>query len=103
MAKKKRKQLRWRREPRATGLAGVCQGTRGWELRYGGATIGTVSILRGLDGPRHSDGPWYWVTYSGYGVPWKNTSAEGRRIVTVDEAKAECRAFVKKHLVRDGL
>lgn len=95
---KKRKQLRWRREPRETGLAGVCQGERGWELRYGGEDVATVS--------RHGHDRWnptgwhWWARNDGLGVVWRNTSAEKLTYKTPEEAKVACRSYVESVLVR---
>ena len=95
----KRKTLRWRREPRATGLAGACQGTRGWELRWGEELIGEASVLSRHD--RYAEGPWYWWA-GGRSVPNRNTVWEPL-IETAEEAKTACLAYVRLHLVREVL
>lgn len=78
--------LSWRKQPNETGLARVCQGTRGFELRQGKETLAVVAVLGG----RYSRGPWYW-----YGMG-RNTASQPAP--TFDTAKAEALAWVKSQL-----
>ena len=96
----RKRQLRWRREPRETGLRGVCQGTRGWELRYGKVDVGSVSIHS--PGDRWAEGPWYWVASAQeVGIPLRNTACDGLVYETAEAAKGGCLAYVERHLIRD--
>ncbi len=83
--------LRWKLNPRETGLARVGAGPRGSTLRDGsGKRYATVSALgSGHDG-------WFWVAGWGSGVPHKNTC--DAPCATVEEAKAQAMAYVKSHL-----
>jgi hypothetical protein len=94
----KRKILRWRREPRATGLAAIAQGERGWELWYGDTRIGTVSI-RAKGWGREKLGYYFYAGDERFGVPRKNTASEPP-FPDVEDAKAACRAYVEEHLRR---
>ena len=81
--------LRWRKNPRETGLAAVCAGERGSTL-YNDKTLrcATVSALR--------TGGWYWVAGWESGVPHKNTC--GDPVITEKEAKELAMTYVKKHI-----
>lgn len=81
--------LRWRKNPRETGLRAVCAGERGSTL-YKDKTLrcATVSTLR--------NGGWYLVAGWESGVPHKNTC--GEPIGTEQEAKNIAMDYVKKHL-----
>lgn len=96
---KKKKRLRWRREPRETGLRGVVQGTRGHELRYGGETIATVSARCGAT--RYDVIGWYWYARNDeLGIPLLNTAARGDYYDSDTDAKVAAKAYVEKHLIR---
>lgn len=98
--------LVWRRQPNETGLARVCQGPRGAELRLcvpgqKPERIGTVSARRGLG----DYGGWYWTAWSRDGrVPRYNTvdseCGPVKTFSTIEEAKADCFAYVKACLER---
>ena len=79
---------RWRRQKRATGLAGVCQGTRGFELWDGNECLAHVAVT---NRDRYADGPWYWY---GFG---QNTC--GSPVPTAKEAKAQAMACYKQQRV----
>ncbi len=89
-----KKRLRWKREPRITGLAAVCANPRGSEYTDGEKTYArTVSF--GYRDLRKRTG-WWWYA-SGDGVPRKSTCDEP--IPTEEEAKALAAAYVKSFLV----
>lgn len=93
----KRRQLRWRRQPRATGLASVCQGERGYELTYGGERVASVApAYKGWSREREG---YYWSALSdALGVALRNTAGEGLLYETIEEAKEACRAYVREQL-----
>lgn len=83
--------LTWRREPHARGLAGVCQGERGWDLRADGCDIAHVRpLLRG----RRTEGYYWYSCHSS--LPEANTSASPTS--TPEEAKDGCEFFARTHL-----
>ena len=73
-----RKPMRWRREARARGLAGVCQGWRGFELVSDGEVIAHVAGF----GDRYAPDRFYW-----YGL---NTNTLWQKLTfgSVEEAKS---------------
>jgi hypothetical protein len=73
---------RWRKDPRATGLARVVQGIRGWHLCEDGKTIAWVSPVPGSYGHK-----WYWY---GFG---QNTY--GRPVDTAKEAMQQVKDYIK--------
>ena len=83
--------LRWKLDPKATGLARVIAGPRGSTLRDESGTRYAVVSAAG----RTSEG-WYWVAGWGSGVPHMNTC--DAPCATVEEAKAQALAYVKSHL-----
>lgn len=92
MAAVNRKQpLRWRKAPRETGLARVCTGPRGAELRIGDDVLARVYYDRG-------SAAWTWVaTSEKYGVPYKNTYLDPTSFIA---AKENAMAYVIAHLQR---
>lgn len=83
--------LRWKRQPKDKGLAGVCQGERGFDLCENGITIGYVRpLFKGLS--REKVG-YYW-----YGCS-KNTS--NVPVETIEEAKSKCLEHCKLMLSID--
>lgn len=84
--------LRWKRNPRETGLMAVGAGPRGWTLHDGETSFATVNALGG-DWSRKFQG-WYWAA-SGK-VPYQNTC--GTPVPTPEEAKDAALAYVKAHL-----
>ena len=83
----------WSKEPRQTGLAGVCQGPRGFVLKHGCAEVATVSPL--TDGPsRWTPNGWYWCAENMAGVR-HNSLWNTPRYATPDEAKTACLAYAK--------
>ena len=83
--------LRWKLNPRETGLARVVAGPRGSSLRdESGKKYAAVSVLG-----RWRDG-WFWVAGWDSDVPYQNTC--DAPCATVEEAKAQALAYVKSHL-----
>lgn len=76
---------RWRKQPRAKGLAGVGQGSRGMQLRDGEKVIVSVVVMREFGGRETG---WYW-----YGLG-KNTSDEPCQ--SMEEAKAKADTYYKE-------
>jgi hypothetical protein len=98
--KPKRKILRWRRQPRESGLAGTAQGERGWHLMYGDDRVGTVGPLyEGFS--RNRKGYYYYASDRTRGVPSINTAGHPP-FPDADAAKAACREYVEAHLKREG-
>lgn len=90
--------LRWRREPRERGLAGVVQGELGYQLWLGSERIATVAVY--YEFGRHSRKlGYYWVARNdALGVPLRNTADGGRIYATADDAKAACLEYVRECL-----
>ena len=66
--------LRWRRQPRETGLRAVTQGPRGWQLFAGAVKVASVNAAY-ADFSREVRG-WYWVAGADeMGVRLHNSSA----------------------------
>jgi hypothetical protein len=86
--------LRWRKDPRETGLAGVCAGPRGHTLyKDGKERVASVNAYR--DGWGMDYKGWYWVA-RGDSIPYKNTC--DNPVETDTEAKKEAMAYVKHHM-----
>jgi hypothetical protein len=80
--------LRWKKEPRETGLRAINARPRS-------------SFLRDADGQRYAcvseiRGSWYWVAGWGSGIPHRNTCETP--VTTEEKAKADAHAYVKSHL-----
>ena len=88
--------LRWKKNPRPSGLAGVCCGQRGSTLRIDGdVKVATVSAKG------RSSAAWYWVAGWGHPrIPHKNTCAEPTQ--TEDEAKESAMAYVRACLTANA-
>lgn len=88
--------LRWRKDPKETGLRAVMQGPRGSGL-YGDCTVKFASVAASVDrfGTWKCLG-WYWVAGWGSSVPHKNTCNE--LVPTEEQAKADALTYVKAHL-----
>lgn len=85
--------LRWKRNPRPRGLAGVAVGPMGSKLSDGTADFASTGTYGHFDKRKG----WYWVARNdAAGVPWKNTCDEP----VADEAmaKAAAMAYVREHL-----
>ena len=86
--------LRWKLEPKETGLRSIGAGPRSSRLHDGSTTYAMVSAAR--VGLRHEWNGWYWVAGWNSGIPHKNTC--GKLCATADEAKAQAMDYVKQHL-----
>ncbi|MGY6273501.1 hypothetical protein ACXIUT_27855 [Achromobacter denitrificans] len=81
--------MRWKKEPRETGLRSVLAGERSSWLRDDkGVRYACVSALCG--------GGWYFVAGWDSGIPRENTCQQP--VETEAEAKTAAMAYVKKHL-----
>lgn len=80
--------LRWKLEPRETGLRAVCAGPRGSWLHDGKQRYAHVMHSRVCG--------WFWVAGWGSGVPHMNTCNTPSS--SAEKAKAEAMAYVKQHL-----
>lgn len=95
--------LTWKREARAKGLAGVCQGERGFDLyartERGVEKIASVRPLyAGL--LRSGKRGYYWYArHDGLGVRLRNTASE-KPYATIVEAMAACLAYVQSEIAR---
>lgn len=90
-APERAKRLRWKMEPRKTGLRAVAAGPRSSWLTDGQTRYACVSSLG------RSAARWYWVAGWGSQVPHRNTASEGVPL-SLDEAKAAAMAYVREHL-----
>lgn len=79
--------LRWKLEPRATGLRSVAAGPRSSWLTDGENRYACVSSLG------RSSARWYWVAGWDSRVPHRNTCTESPQ--TLDEAKASAMEYVR--------
>jgi hypothetical protein len=93
----KRKHLRWKREPRETGLRAIGAAPPGWRLHDGETEFASVSPLGGAWHNGDVRG-WYWVAYEGDGIEWRNTHATP--CSTPEEAKAQAKAYIEECLKR---
>lgn len=85
--------LRWKKEPRETGLRAVCARPRSSYLRdANGARYASVSALA------RSGSQWYWVAGWDSGIPYKNTCNEPA--ASEQEAKQQAMAYVKAAIRR---
>mgnify|MGYP001591236308 CR=1 FL=1 len=84
--------LRWRKDPRETGLRAVVAGPRGSGLYDGIIKYATVNAMGRYSGKEG----WYYVCGWNSGVPHFNSCDK----LCADEAtaKAEAMAYVRKHL-----
>lgn len=79
---------RWRKQPNDTGLARVCQGQRGFELREDGKRLMSVSHAPERYG---HNGMWYWV---GFGI---NTFGQ-TMFQNKEDAKIDADLYYKAHI-----
>jgi|688.fasta_scaffold85900_3 hypothetical protein len=84
--------LRWKKNPRPTGLAGVCSGHPGHSLNMGGEEYANAYEYS----RRHSGKQgWYWVA-RGKSVPLYNSCND--EPLSEDKAKRAAMDYVKLHL-----
>lgn len=85
--------MRWKKRPRPTGLAGVCAGPQGSELRDGEEQYASTGFISKRYG--HKVEGWYWVARNdSAGVELKNTC--DTPLMDEKSAKTEALAYVKK-------
>ncbi|MCY0910913.1 hypothetical protein [Massilia antarctica] len=84
--------LRWKKEPKATGLSAIGAGPRGSSLHDGEKCYAMVWAQR----RNYQVTGWYWVAGWDSNVPHLNTHSEP--VATEEEAKAAAMAYVKEHL-----
>lgn len=82
--------MRWKKNQRPSGLAGVCAGPQGSTLRVDGVMAATVYSHN------RSATEWYWVAGWDMGIPHKNTCGEPPQ--SEADAKAAAQAYVKQHM-----
>lgn len=82
--------MRWKKNPRPTGLAGVGCGPQGSTLRMDGVVAAVVYAHN------RSASAWYWVAGWDSGVPHKNTCNDPPQSET--DAKAAAMAYVRSHI-----
>lgn len=89
--------IRWKRQPRQTGLAGIGSAPPGWDLHDGETTYAWVSPLGG-NWQRELAG-WYWVVPEIGGMTaYQNTS--GSPCSSPEEAKKQAMEYVKTCLAQ---
>jgi hypothetical protein len=88
-----KKRLRWKRGSKEKGLAKVCAAPEGFEFHDGEKKYASVSPHGG--GWRPLIG-WYWVAGWGSGIPHMNSC--DTPVSSIEEAKKQAEAYVKKHL-----
>ena len=85
--------LRWKKDPRETGLRAVGSGERGSTLTDGNIRYATVSAMRNGFGPTIG---WYWVAGWESAVPYFNSC--GSPAASEHEAKKAALSYVKEKL-----
>ena len=91
----KKSHLRWKMEPRETGLRSIGAGPRG-SILHDGSGDSLVSVVPDGGGCRGPLIGWFWVCSQRDWLPYANTYKTP--VATADEAKAAAMAYVKKHL-----
>jgi hypothetical protein len=102
----KKPSLRWSKESHLSGVARVCEGPRGWILKYGGVEVAHLSHWTPAGFSRENRG-WYWSsplneelgirhvnTYSHTGPDWEYSE--------LDQAKAHVRECIRKMIKEKG-
>jgi len=89
-----KKKLRWKKDPKPTGLASVCAGPRSSKLWDGEKEYAIVSALGGV--LRGSVKSWYWYSPSNATGVHMNTC--NNPCETEEEAKVQAMEWVKKRL-----
>ena len=84
--------LRWRKDERVTGLAGICAGPRGSGLYDGSVKYASIRAFGRYSGKKG----WYYVCGWGSSVPHFNSC--DKPIPDEATAKSEAMAYVRKHL-----
>lgn len=87
--------MSWRKQPNETGLRAVGQGPRGAILKVDGEDVGRVYPRRRAGAWEYRG--WYWTARSDrLGIALRNTA--GDEVETIEEAKAQCAAYVREAL-----
>lgn len=86
--------LRWKKNPRPKGLAGICSGHPGHSLLYG--KVGCANAYE--HSWRGKQRGWYWTARMDPQVPLRNTCNETP--LTEEEAKAAAMAYVRECLAK---
>jgi len=84
--------LTWKKTPRSTGLARVCEGELGYDLRMDGRRIGGAHP--------HFKGGYYWAVIGTETIKHRNTAHV--TVATIEEAKTQCMAYVRECLAKGG-
>jgi hypothetical protein len=93
---KKSVRLRWKREPRETGLRSVGAGPRGSILWDGVTRLASTQALGGgWHGPVRG---WFWTCPNQPGIEYENTC--GNPTGTEEEAKAQALAYISASLAK---
>lgn len=81
--------ITWKREEKSSGIAGVRQGPRGYNLNVNGERVASVNWVRMCNA-------WMWSVAKNddLGIPWSNSSARGVYYQDIERAKMECKAYV---------
>lgn len=93
--------ITFKKEERQRGLAGVCAGPRGWEIRIDGKDVGSISYIsrshrnNPFTRPCSSD-PLYVCIGVSSGCPHINTCYD-QLFDTLEEAKAFAKKYIKEH------
>jgi hypothetical protein len=87
------KKLRWKKDPKVTGLAAVGSGPRGSYLHDGEQQYASVGPLGGGWRPMRG---WYWVAGWESCVPYFNSC--NNLVPTEEEAKLQASNYVNQHL-----
>lgn len=83
--------ITFKRDARETGLARVCQGPRGYEIRADGKRVGHVSPLCP---DRWIITGWYWYCAANDAMNIELRNTAKTPVKTVDEAKAQAKAYI---------
>jgi hypothetical protein len=87
--------LSFKKTPRSKGLARVCEGELGYDLRIDGIHVGGAKPLLAWSAARTKIGYYWWVKSIG-AIKHKNTA--DAPVATMEEAQAQCLAYVRKCL-----
>jgi len=91
--------LRWKKNPRPTGLAGVVAGPQGSELRDGDERYASTGFTSKRHG--HKVEGWYWVARNDKaGVPHMNTCSTP--LADEKAARAAALAYVRGCIKKNG-
>lgn len=93
MNDRRKPRMRWKRDPRETGLRAVGAGPRGWTLHDGEREYASVGALGGNWSRKFSG--WYWVAF-GDGIEYRNTCDDP--IADPEDAKDRALSYVKEQL-----